>query len=100
MTAAAKRAIVALRRRLEKWELEHLRQLACDLSERLERAEAEAARAKDACFNAENVAEFWRENAMELQSALCKDGLAVGITREGQMGVVNDAVSTSQADHV
>jgi len=68
----------AMRRRLERWELQHLRQHALELQERMERAEEEAARAWES-------AEFWRDNAMELQEALMSDGFTVGITKSGQM---------------
>lgn len=70
--------LAAMRRRLEKWELQHLRQHALELQERLDRAEEEAARAWES-------AEFWRDNAMELQEHLIEDGFTVGITKEGQM---------------
>lgn len=70
--------LAAMRRRLEKWELQHLRQHALELQERLDRAEEEAARAWES-------ADFWRDNAMDLQQALMEDGFTVGITKEGQM---------------
>lgn len=78
MSAHTRDPLAALRRRLEKWELEHLRQHALELQERLERAEEEAARAWES-------AEFWRDNALELQEALMADGFTVGITRGGQL---------------
>lgn len=70
--------LATMRRRLEKWELQHLRQHALELQERLDRAEEEAARAWES-------AEFWRDNAMELQEYLIEDGFTVGITQQGQM---------------
>ena len=79
--ATADKTIQAIRRRLEKWELEHLRALAAELQERLERAEAEAAEAWAS-------ADFWQRNGMQLQEDLMNAGLTVGITKEGQMGAV------------
>ena len=38
--SAAIKTIAALRKRLERWELEHLRQLAASLADRLEAAHA------------------------------------------------------------
>lgn len=84
------RTIESLRRRLEKWELVHLRALAADLSERLERAENEMNYAND-------IAEFWRENAMELQRSLYDEGMTVGITKDGQIGVVALSEQTQAA---
>jgi hypothetical protein len=73
----------SLQRRLERWELNHLRQLAAELHERLERAEDEARRAWES-------AEFWRENAMQLQEELMDEGATIGLTKEGQLVVVKD----------
>lgn len=70
--------LAALRRRLEKWELQHLRQLASELQERLERAEEEAALAWES-------AERWQQNAIELQEALMAEDFTVGITPEGRL---------------
>lgn len=75
--------LAAIRRRLEKWELDHLRQLALELQERLERAEEEASRAWES-------AEFWRENAMSLQQELWDEGATIGITKTGQMVVAKN----------
>lgn len=92
------RTIESLRRRLEKWELEHLRALAADLSERLERAEQEIDRLKGAQYNAESSAEYWSQNAWDLQRALYDAGLHVGITQDGQMGVIKpDAALAAEA---
>lgn len=76
-----------LQRRLEAWELGHLRQLASDLAERLEQAEEEAARANES-------AEFWERHAMQLQEALNDEGFAthrsIGITQGGELLVVRN----------
>lgn len=72
------RTLNALRRKLEQWELAHLRQHCTELAERLERAEARAA-------DAEYLAESWRENAFQLQRDLMDDGVQIGITQDGAM---------------
>lgn len=72
------RTLDALRRRLEKWELEHLRRLAAELQERLERAEEEASRAWES-------AEFWQRNAMDLQEALLEEDFTIGLTQGGEL---------------
>lgn len=74
-----------LQRKLERMEIEHLRQHAAELHEKLERAEAEAAKTIES-------AEFWQSHAMQLQEALY-DGefsthRSVGITKAGELMVV------------
>lgn len=71
-----------LRRRLERWELLHLRAHCAELNERLERAEAETERAWES-------AEFWQRNGMDLQQALWDAGETVGLTKNGAMGVMH-----------
>ncbi len=75
------RILESLRRRLERWELDHLRTLAADLDQRLKQAEQDRDTAWDA-------AEFWKEEAMDLQKSLEDAGLRVGITQDGRMGVI------------
>ena len=75
------RTLQNLRRRLERWELDHLRALAIELNARVERAEAEIERAWES-------AEFWQRNGMELQQALIDAGETLGLTQDGAIGVV------------
>ena len=79
------RKLSNLKKQLEALELKHLRQLAAELHEKLERAEADAEQANES-------AEFWQRHAMELQEALHDGEFAthrsVGITRSGELMVV------------
>ena len=81
------KSLKALQRKLERLELEHLRQHALELHERLERAEAELQLADES-------AEFWQRNAHELQLALSDEGHAthrcVGINKAGEMMVIRN----------
>lgn len=70
--------LAALRRKLERWELEHLRQHAADLATRLELAEEEA-RIERA------NADYWQDQAMTMIQELQADGATVGLTQEGQI---------------
>lgn len=88
------RTISTLRRRLEKWELEHLRKLAAELHERIEIAEEAKRRAEDEASRAWESAEFWRENAFELQEELMNDGYTIGLTKEGQMVAIKSDLPT------
>lgn len=75
-------ALAGLRRRLEKAELEHLREHITELVERLEWAEKATARAEDS-------AEYWREQCESLiaqmvnQVGLTVDGDLVAMPQEG-----------------
>lgn len=82
---ATNRNLQALKRKLESMELEHLRQHALELHEQLEQAQAEAAQANES-------ANFWQRDAMQLQEALHDGEFAthrsVGITKSGELMVV------------
>jgi len=71
----------ALQRKLERMELEHLRQHAFELHQRVEELEA-----------ATESAEFWQRHAMDLQEALHDGEFAthrsVGLTKAGELMVV------------
>jgi len=86
---SAKQVIATLRNRLERWELDHLRALSAELSERLERAEDETQRAWES-------AEFWRQNAMELQETLIEADYTIGMTKEGQISATPNTTGAAQ----
>lgn len=70
-----------LRRKLEQAELEHLRQHCTDLASRLEIMEERAT-------HAEGQADwYWRQHSDLIQS-LTEQGETIGVTREGDIGVV------------
>lgn len=75
----------SLQRKLERMELEHLRQHALELQERLEKAESEASLANES-------ADFWQHHAMELQEARYDENFAthrcIGINKAGELMVV------------
>lgn len=77
--------LAALKRKLERLELDHLRQLAAELHEKLERAEADAAQANES-------ADFWQRHGMQLQEAFHDGEFAthrsIGITKSGELMVV------------
>lgn len=68
-------ALAGLRRRLEKAELEHLREHITELADRLEWAEKATARAEDS-------AEYWRE---QCESLIAQMGNQVGLTVDGDL---------------
>lgn len=75
---ARDRTLLNLRRRLEQWELDHLRKHAAELAERLEYAEELAERERQ-------IAEDWWRTAMDLQSEVMAEGGQIGLTRDGRL---------------
>lgn len=78
-------ALVKLKRRLDRWELDHLRQHAAELAERLDDAERRLSYAED-------TADFWREQCMRLEEAITDEdsgsGRQIGPTLSGDLVVV------------
>ncbi|HWT21665.1 MAG TPA: hypothetical protein VN280_22410 [Variovorax sp.] len=78
-----------LKRRLERWELDHLRQHAAELAERLEAAEKRAADAEARATHAEYNSDFWHDQAIDAHNAAADAMVGVpGITIDGQLVVV------------
>ncbi len=88
---APARLLQNLQRRLERWELEHLRRHAAELAERLERAEEDAQRERE-------CAEAWWQTAMDLQQELMAEGKQLGLTIDGQLGVLAEDPVVAQRD--
>lgn len=83
--------IAALRKRLERWELGHLRELAAGLASDLEAAQARIEALECALDRAESAAEAWRDDAMRLIDDLEAAGRAVGVNQAGQLVPCADA---------
>lgn len=80
-------ALRAIERKLERWELQHLREHAAQQALRLESLQTELDAARDAADDAEQRAEWWREQVMQLHEDLADD-LAIGLGKDGAMGLV------------
>lgn len=85
------KTIKALRKRLERWELEHLRQLAASLADRLEAAEQRIEALELEAARAWDTADAWREDAQRLVEELEAAGATVGMTQGGALVVCDDA---------
>lgn len=74
-------SLTSIQRKLDRWELAHLRQHAAELADRLEQAERflEVERA---------AADAWRENCFELMQELQDNGATLGLTQSGVVGVM------------
>ena len=86
-------ALHRLRRRLERWELPHLRQHAAELAERVEALEREAADLRQQLASAEQRADWWHDQAIEALQAL-PDGLAPGLTIDGRTCIIAAELQT------
>lgn len=90
----SKSLLRALKRKLEHMELEHLRQHALELNERLEQAEEQLR-------NAEETALFQHENYMQIQEAFYDENYAthrsIGITKDGALLVVKTEDMSNKA---
>ena len=89
------KTIKALRKRLERWELEHLRQLAASLADRLEAAEQRIEALEIDAARAWDTAEAWREDAQRLVEELEAAGATVGLTQGGALVVCDNAQPTT-----
>ena len=76
-----------LQKRLDASAIEQLRQEVVYLAGRVEKLEVENHRLYNRAVDAEEWAEQWRENFMELQLSAYPDG-SPGITQGGQLVVV------------
>lgn len=90
------KTIKALRKRLERWELEHLRQLAASLADRLEAAEQRIEALELEAARAWDTADAWREDAQHLVGELEAAGATVGLTQDGALVVCDDAQPTTK----
>ena len=90
------KAITALRKRLNRWELEHLRQHSTALANQLEQAEEEIERLKSELVYAWRTADSWREDIDGLFTALESTGQRVGLTKGGELVAVPTGDTTHQ----
>ena len=81
--AEAQKTIQALRKKLSRWELDHLRAHCAELSNQLEEAQAQIERLTEEKYRAWSEAEAWREDVDRLVTALEGAGQQVGLTQCG-----------------
>lgn len=83
------RVLARFRRKLERWELPHLRALAARQAEQIEELQAQLDAMTSRCYDAEASLDTWHHHAMELGDALRESGTgSVGLTRAGQLLVL------------
>lgn len=79
-------SIMRLRKKLELWELEHLRQHAADLADRLERALEDANRERE-------MADYWHEQATTMILEAMEAGDEVCLSVAGEISVIKPPVA-------
>lgn len=84
---ADRNALGSIQRKLDRWELQHLREHAAHLATQAEQLEGQLQLLQARLEHAESVADFWREQVLQLQADL-GDELRLGMTADGQLGVV------------
>lgn len=89
--AEVTKAITALRKRLARWELEHLRQHCADLAQRLETAHTRIETLESEVWRAWDAADSWRDQTHELVTELHEAGKTIGLTQGGELVVMATA---------
>jgi predicted RNase H-like nuclease (RuvC/YqgF family) len=83
-----RRALGAIRRRLEKLELDHLRAHAAELAQKIESMESEIAELQKQLGYAERCAESWREDCLRMMEESLPPGGAIGLTKDGSLHIM------------
>lgn len=85
-------AVRNMRRRLERWELPHLRQLAASQNELIEQLQAELEHTQQRLTDAELHADIWHDRAIDMMNSLVDENpehRCIGLTKDGALMVVN-----------
>jgi len=83
--ALRQRCVRALRKKLERWELIHLREHVEDLRQQLEAVTAERDAARQEADRANDHAAWWHDNTLQLTDEITGAGGAVGLTQQGAL---------------
>lgn len=83
--ATATKTIAALRKRLSRWELDHLRNHCAELADKAETAQQRVEELEEEVRNAWRWGEHWRDQSQELVTELQEAGKTVGLTIDGEL---------------
>lgn len=99
LSAAAdvKRTVQALRKKLSRWELDHLRKHSAELAAQLEEAQATIERLTAERDAAQRDAEAWRDDVYGLVTALEATGQQVGLTQSGAVVAIAGTPTQQQS---
>jgi hypothetical protein len=76
-----------IQRKLDRWELEHLREHAAELANRLEEAERQLAQAQQRAWDAEGRADMFHDLVLRLEEDM-PSHQAIGLTQDGALLLV------------
>jgi hypothetical protein len=87
MSARHTAATSRIQRRLERWELEHLRALTAEQAERIDALEAQVAELQREVIAADDCGNMWRDACMRFEGTLDDGGatLSIGLTITGDV---------------
>lgn len=88
---ADRSALRALTRKLERWELEHLRDHIEELRAQLDAAEQQIHALQCDVRQAESWGQMWHDTARAMEDDLEQAGGTLGLTQAGQMVVLHQA---------
>jgi hypothetical protein len=77
--------LAAIQRKLDRWELIHLRALAASLHEQVEQLESNLERARADAESAWREVDTWRDQVQHLIEELQTTGRTVGLTQAGEL---------------
>ncbi|MDP3228373.1 MAG: hypothetical protein Q8N13_10415 [Acidovorax sp.] len=92
LPAETAKAIQNLRKRLSRWELDHLRKLSAELADRLDNAQQRIEDLESEVARAWGAADSWRDDALNLVNDLQEAGKDVGLTQDGALVVMSGEV--------
>jgi hypothetical protein len=95
--ADATKAITTLRKRLFRWELDHLRTHCAELADRLEAAQQRIDALEADNDRAWRTADSWHEETMQLINELQDKGQEIGLTQSGQLVALGRPSTTAPA---
>lgn len=78
----------AIQRKLDRWELDHLREHAADLARQLDEMRALAADLQLRADDADTRAELWHSQAMDAFNDAHACGATIGLSRDGALHVI------------
>ena len=77
-----------MRKRLSRWELDHLRAHCAELARRLDAANTRIDTLESEVWRAWDAADSWRDQSLELVTELQEAGKDVGLTMDGALVVM------------
>lgn len=92
-----RRELARIQAKLDRWELQHLRELAASQAELIENLQGDLADARDRQAGAEDSAEFWRDAHHSLADHLddgTADARCIGLTQSGALLVVQTGAAS------